>query len=256
MRIPKICKSVREFFWPLLEPPKKEKISTIKMEDFIKCNNDLDIAMTCIQEYEKHEDDRRKEVEGKAIIFIGTFAVAVTVLINLTKDFISSKQDASLVKLVIVLFIAMTIVYLCRAIVFSIKATQRRNYQSFGFPKFMLQDSSDKMKQIIVEKYNAIEKNKREINIKVDYMTMAQEYFKRAVWCVILLTIIFVGSYLVTQRVLMIPVCISSIVKSHYIVIVVLLSILLLIFMFKTYKLKKRLGEMLLENMKNDNKTC
>ena len=120
----------------------------------------------------------------------------------------------------------------------------------------MLEDSNDKKKMILVKKYNAIIQNQKEINIKVDYMTMAQEYFKRAVWGVILLTIIFVGSYLMANKVLLISTCISLIVRKHYIVIIALLSILLLIFIVATYKLKKRLGKILLENIKNDNKTC
>ena len=40
----------------------------------------------------------------------------------------------------------------------------------------------------------------REINIKVDYMTMAQEYFQRSVITVFLITFIFLSKYVFQNK--------------------------------------------------------
>jgi hypothetical protein len=69
-----------------------------------------------------------------------------------------------------------------RTVWFSIKALERRNYYSITVSDFLISDSNDDyFKKLIAEITNKIRKNSLTINNKVDNMTMAQEYFKRAV---------------------------------------------------------------------------
>lgn len=61
---------------------------------------------------------------------------------------------------------------------FSIKALERRKYSVCGFQNFLLDNVTNRKMQIIVNQFNIIERNKKEINKKVDFMVMAQEYLK------------------------------------------------------------------------------
>lgn len=178
-----MSKNIRECIWPLLEPLEEIKPKEVKVEDCNWKENDIDLMLNYIEKYSASEDSRKSQVESKATVFIGIFGVVITVLLNLVKDIIVKDTSSTNngIKIAIVLVIIPAIIYLCRAIWFSIKTLERRRYYSFGFPDFMFIDSEIKKKQIIVKQYNDIKKNQLEINLKVDYMTMAQEYFKRAI---------------------------------------------------------------------------
>ena len=117
MGVVKTLKSIREFFWPLLDPLDEVSIRQITIEDCKFNDDEIDMELKYLEDNKRSEEDRKKEVESKATIFIGTFAVATTVLINMAKEFIFSPilQTESL-NYAVVLLIALTIIYLCRAI--------------------------------------------------------------------------------------------------------------------------------------------
>lgn len=80
----KIFKNIREFFWPLLE---KGEISDPPMlnennisVDSSHLKDTLEYAINC---YEA-ESDRKKTVESKSSLFIGTISVVTSVVIGVT----------------------------------------------------------------------------------------------------------------------------------------------------------------------------
>jgi Ca2+/Na+ antiporter len=200
MKIWEVLKNIREFFWPILEPLEPVNIEEITIEDCKFDESEIEFELKILKELKKNEDERRKDVESKATIFIGTFIVAVTLLINLIKEFVLSKNNqASFLNDVAIILLSLTIIYLCQAIKYSIKTIEKRNYTIVGFPKFMLSNKLDKKRMILVKQYNALKKNQEQINIKVDYMTMTHEFFKRAVYAVTLFTFIFLLNYIYTD---------------------------------------------------------
>ena len=94
--------------------------------------------------------------------------------------------------LLTIVIVVVTIVYLCIAIIFSIKCLSRKNFEVVGFPKWLLTDKDilEKKKDFLFKLLNAVKTNRNVINEKVDYMVMAQEYFKRAVVCVGVLAVL------------------------------------------------------------------
>lgn len=109
-----------------------------------------------------------------------------------------------------------------------------------GFPKFMLDESQDKKKQIIIIQYNNTKKNQNEINIKVDYMTMAQEYFKRAIVVVATFSIIVFLNYIVNFK----PIVKSSInaiisMNVNQIILIGMLISLIILFVLVAILVKK-----------------
>lgn len=182
----KILKKLREFIWPLLESIDKITPKEINLDDYNWSNEELDLMLNYIEKYSENEEKRKNQVETKAAVFIGTFGISITILLNLIKEFLFSNLkhfNNYNIKIGILFFIVLAIIYLCRSVWFSIKTLERRIYHTFGFPEFMLAEDKieNKKKQIIIKKYNNAKKNQEEINLKVDYMTMAQAYFKRAI---------------------------------------------------------------------------
>lgn len=184
-----LLKEIREFFWPLLEgevPSPKD----IKEENVKYSNNELDDLYQIAKAYQASEDERRKEVESKASVFIGTFAVATTIMLSLAQNFIGKAGSA--LSFLNIAVVVITIVYLCRAIIFSIRCLSRKNYHVVGFPLFLLSDgdAEEKKRKFLLKLVNAVRMNQNVINEKVDNMMMAQEYFQRAVVCVGILTVL------------------------------------------------------------------
>ncbi len=192
----KLLKEIREIFFPLLEGDVPEP-ELFKKESFKYSEEETDKLIEIAKEYQTSEDDRRKEVESKASIFIGTFAVAATIMLSLAKDFIKIKVSVTALLTIFLVFV--TIVYLCIAIIYSIKCLSRKNYEVVGFPEWLLTDKDilEKKKELLFKLLNAVKTNQNVINEKVDYMVMAQEYFKRAVVCVGVLAMLLLNEAIV-----------------------------------------------------------
>ncbi len=234
-----ILNNIREYIWPLLEPLEEVTPIEIKEEDCNWQNKDIELMLNYIEKYVESEESRKSQVESKATIFIGTFSVVITVLLSLVKDIlvkdISSANNSN--NMVVVLVMILAIIYLCRAIWFSIKALERRRYYSFGFPDFMFIDSDIdiKKKKIIVNQYNNIKKNQLEINLKVDYMTMAQEYFKRAIIIVSGFSILIFVNEVILRNFNIMEV-INNLNTNWILVILVILILLLCTLVINIYK--------------------
>ncbi|MEN1970032.1 hypothetical protein WMZ97_18405 [Lentibacillus sp. N15] len=243
--IKELVKNIREIIWPLLEPIEEHDILQIGEEDYDWEEEDLDLMLEYANKYYESEEERKKDVESKSTIFIGTFGVTATILIYLSKDLVLNNSVIQSPFMIILVFLmTLSIIYLCRAIWFSIKALQRQNYDRLSFPQFMLENNVNKKKRLIVKLYNCTKNNSETINLKVDFMTMAQEYFKRVVVLVALFSILVFGRYLLLYKTVPNNIfsTLSDITIGQYIFTAILGAIILLylliIIMF--YKLFKR----------------
>ena len=251
MKIRTILSNIREFFWPLLEPLEELEIQQINIEDCKVDDKDMDLVLEYLKENQASEDNRRKEVESKATIFIGTFAIANTVLINLMKEFFFD-SDTTIRKINYLVFFLVSLT----AIQFAIRALKRRKYYVLGFPKVLLSEMKieDKKREIFVRQYNAIKRNQREINLKVDYMTMAQEYFQRAVATVALLTVGLLGAFIFNNKnflqqldEIIQKLTINHAVLAGGVIVIILCLVMISILFFKIRYLEKavkNIGEM------------
>jgi hypothetical protein len=136
------------------------------------------------------ESERRKGVESKASLFIGTISVVTSVVLGVTSILVKENEfDMAVLALIVLLFILT--LYMSRTIWFSIQALERKSYHSISVRDFLLSDPHDQyFKKLIAEFANKVNKNISTINGKVDSMTMAQEYFKRAIVTVVLYSFI------------------------------------------------------------------
>lgn len=193
----KKIEKLRDLIWPMLAKDEGEenKIDLLLDEQlsFVDENN-VDKAIEVALMNLKDEDDRRASIESKAALFIGTFSVAVTILIGVVKDFISNMDlYPPGLSSAIVILTSIIILYLCRAALYSVDALRRKNYYTLGIPDFLYNGNENYKQQLFLEIRNNTYRNRKCINEKVDSMTMAQEFFK----CAVRTSIILVGIVLI-----------------------------------------------------------
>jgi len=176
-----LFKNIREFFYPLLEKGTITQPSCLEVNEITVDSSHLQKTLEYVFDCYNSESDRRKSIEGKASLFIGTISVVTSVVLGVTSILVKESEfDITISALIILLFILT--LYMSRTIWFSIQALERKNYYSISVNDFLLNDSNDEYyKKLIAEIANKINRNALTINSKVDSMTMAQEYFKRAI---------------------------------------------------------------------------
>lgn len=125
-KLRKVVIDTRELIWPLLEPLEESKQNKINESDCFWNSKEEDLILRYVEKYSESEENRKKEVESKSTIFIGTFGVVIAVLISLTKELILNDSDlVTFSKALLISMMTLAIIYLCRAIWFSIKALEK-----------------------------------------------------------------------------------------------------------------------------------
>ena len=171
----------REFFWPLLEPEKKggNKIDE-ELEIHITDEN-LERAFELKSKIYDSEEDRRKSVETKSSLFLSTISVATSIVVA-SNALITSSEQNNLIVIVSVFISFILTLYTVRTVWFSIKALERGSYSVVGIEDINIKgDKNTYYRNLIICLSKKTKANQDTINHKVDYMTMAQEYYKRAV---------------------------------------------------------------------------
>ena len=182
----------RDCLWPTLE--EKNDACPIQLEEKdckFNSEKELNEAIKYAWDFMQSEDERRKSVENKAALFISSFSVAVTILLSMIKDLIFNMDKYPLIFItVIVVFIGLIIIYLCRAVLYAIDALKRKSYKILAVPE-ILYNGSEKT-HLFLKITNIVYSNMDAINEKVDAMTMAQEFFKCAVRTAMVLVFILI----------------------------------------------------------------
>lgn len=181
---------VREFFWPLLEPLNSKEKRHITIDDISVQEEELDTALDMAIKYYDSEEKRVSEIESKSTIFIGSIGFTVIILIGVTREYIFNQNlqynlftvISTMMWIVIVTYLAMTVWY-------SIKALEKKAYHKLSYSDFIASNENYK-RQIILKVVSKTRENHANVNLKVDYMTMAQEYFKRAIVTIVVYSII------------------------------------------------------------------
>lgn len=173
-------KQVREFFWPILEKAesKNEPIKDIEIQ--IESQDILKVIYDKALKRLEAEEDRKKVVENKSTIFIGTIGIITSIIIGVTSTLIKEAKIEGFMMVMVVLLFVLTI-YMLRTVWFAIKALERKAYHNISISDLCSIDEKEFYKNSI-QKINAtLLKNYPTTNSKVDNMTMAQEYFKRGI---------------------------------------------------------------------------
>jgi hypothetical protein len=175
MKIRKIVKDIREFFWPLLEKAEELEISRVSQEDIdLESEEDIKVAFELAQKIYNDEQDRNKTIETKSVVFIGSIGFVVTFIIGIT-NFLLTGQNVYLNAITagMVLVAVVLIAYFVRSSWYSIKALTRQKFQVLRFEDIIKRDKNY-LGKIIAEIINNSKENSKIINLRVEYMTLAQ----------------------------------------------------------------------------------
>lgn len=194
----KIFKSIREFFWPLFDKDDKPKPPKDLSEDEIIVDEEhlsktLEYAINSFNA----QEDRRKTIEGKSSLFIGTISIVISVVIGISSS-LTKTQDSTVFSYVLFFLLFLLTIYLIRTIWFSIKVLERAPYHVLSVKVFNITNESY-YKKVITKIVNYTQSNSFVIDRKVDNMVMAQEYFKRAVVTIALCAINLLLGFLINQ---------------------------------------------------------
>lgn len=186
----KFPERAREFIWPLLEPLKKDEFVALAANDVTVNDDGLKMCYDLTLRYYDSENERAKTIESKSVIFIGSIGFVITILLSMSTGLLlNPKIQLGFLTSFSVLMWVIIVIYFCRAVWFSIKALERQEYHSIGHKDFV-KEKKNYMKELITDIINKTRKNSITINLKVDNMAMAQEYFKRGIIAVALYSLI------------------------------------------------------------------
>ena len=180
---------IREYFWPLLDPLKKKDFNALTDKNIVIKDDDVDDCYDLTLKYYDSEDDRKKVVESKSTIFIGAVGFVIAILLSMATGLIlNPKVQLSFLTSFSIIMWVFIVIFFCRAVWFSIKALERQKYDTISYKDFI--NKTDFKRELILDIINKTRKNSITVNLKVDNMVMAQEYFKRGIIAVVLYAVI------------------------------------------------------------------
>lgn len=185
-----IIRKIIDLVFPLKpEGPQKEDIKLVKISD-IKGKgtilaNKIETAQKCYDE----ENERAKIIENKASMFITSTGFLGTVLIGTSTFLVSKSEDSSFCMFLMLLCLFAFVIYMIGTILNSLKALQRTVY-FFPDPNYDISNEDDFNRKRICDLVNSCLYNQRATNLKVDYVDLAQRFFKRAMISVICFVIV------------------------------------------------------------------
>jgi hypothetical protein len=194
-------KDIREIFWPLLEPLEERTTSSISSADINLADGDLEKCYELAVKYYEDEDNRRSSVESKSTIFVSAIGFTTAILLSVTKDLVlSTTIDFTSATYVYLILLVIIVIYMARAVWFAIKALERRAYHSLTYKDIINKNNDKEYTTAVVTKLvNFTIKNQNVVNMKVDYMVMAHEYFKRAIVTVVIYSITLAVAFPLTR---------------------------------------------------------
>jgi hypothetical protein len=175
--------NIREFFWPLLEKENVEGDGSATTFELIVSDESMDTAYDLKTKIVDNEEERRKSIETKATLFIGTLVIGSSLVLAGSSLVINQKANDN--SFFIITYAGLSFIltiYTARTVWFAIKALERGCYSVLGIKDINVQGDKAQYQRHIIKCLLKITKdNQKAINKKVDNMTMAQEYYKRAI---------------------------------------------------------------------------
>lgn len=175
--------NVREFFWPLLDDddsglPIKDDQDELKI---LVSNENLEKALELKFKIYDSEVERRKSIESKASLFIGTVSVTTSIVVAASALITSNNEITLAVKISVFISFILSI-YTFRTVWFSVKALARGTYWVLVIDDINIKGSKAiYYKRLISTLTKKTKANQDTINQKVDNLVLAQEYYKRAI---------------------------------------------------------------------------
>lgn len=175
--------NLRELIWPMLEidPNQNQSDDSETVLELCISDENLELAYQLNSKINENEEDRLKSIETKAALLISSISIAISIVVASNTLVLTSEKNAAAVKVSVVISFILSL-YAARTVWFAVKALERGKYTILGIDDCNFKGSKSEYQKHIISCLSKIkEKNQHAINTKVDHVTMAQEYFKRAI---------------------------------------------------------------------------
>jgi len=191
---------IRDFFWPLLEKAEKKQYKDFSSKQIKLRDSNIKIAFELLLKNVEDEKERLKIIESKSATFIWILSISITILFYFSKFiFQPAFEDiyGYAYNSILFLILILILLYSFRSVFFSLQALRRKAYYQTDYQDLVDENnSSEYMKKIMSKTINNLNRNSETINEKVDYLTLSQEYFLRAIFSIIVFELIIMFNQL------------------------------------------------------------
>jgi len=188
---------IREIVWPLLDPltleEKRKQKEPIIIPDVNIDEENLDSALDLSISIYTEVEDRRKGIESKAALLLSTISIASSIIVTASTYIAEAGNENKGIRISI--FISSVVaIYAARTVWYSVRALERGNYHQIGVAEINISGSKVTFKKCLIKGYwEASILNGPVINKKVDFLVLAQEYYKRAIIVIFIYALALLG---------------------------------------------------------------
>lgn len=196
----KILYHIREFFWPLIDSltpeEKKKRQSPLVIPEVAVAEENVLEAYTLSATVYKDEEERRKGVESKAALLLSTISIASSIIVT-ASAYIAGTENVGTGTRISICVSALVAIYAARTVWFSVRALERGNYHQLGINEINIPGSKNHYLKSLTKKYwEASLKNGPVVDKKVEFLVLAQEYYKRAIIVIFIYAIVVLATSL------------------------------------------------------------
>ena len=186
-----IFRRVLDFIIPLMpSEPREEDVNRIKAEDIQGDDKVLSRKAVVSQQYYDDERGRTRTIEGKASMFITSSGFLGTVLIGTANIIVSQANNAAWLRVLMILCLLFFAIYMVGTIHYALKALKRGKYSRPDPATILNMAGPDFDKNAIVDLVNSTACNQNATNLKMDYVVIAQRYYRRLMFSVLAFVVV------------------------------------------------------------------
>ena len=172
------------------EPRRDEEPQKVNVEDIQGDDAVLSRKAAVSQQYYNDERGRTRTIEGKASMFITSSGFLGTVLIGTANIIVSQSSNAVWLRILMIFCLLFFAIYMVGTILFALKALKRGIY-SRPDPKTILNMAGGEFeKNAIADLVNSTANNQNATNLKMDYVVVAQRYYRRLMFSVLAFVVV------------------------------------------------------------------
>lgn len=187
-----IFRKAFDYIIPLMpgEPRVKETPNNVRAEDIQGNDAVLSRKADISQQYYKDERGRVRTIEGKASMFITSSGFLGTVLIGTANIIVSQTNNAVWLRVLMIFCLLFFAIYMVGTILYALKALKRGIYSRPDPTTILNMDGDDFDKNAIADLVNSTAFNQNATNLKMDYVVVAQRYYRRLMLSVLAFVVV------------------------------------------------------------------
>lgn len=176
-----IFRKALDFIIPLMpsEPREVETPNNVKPEEILGDKDVLSRKAAVSQQYYNDERGRTRTIEGKASMFITSSGFLGTVLIGTANIIVGQTGNAAWLRVLMIICLLFFAIYMVGTILYALLALKRGTYSRPDPSSILNMNGDDFDKNAIADMVNSTAYNQNATNLKMDYVVVAQRYYRR-----------------------------------------------------------------------------